>query len=188
VPEIGRPPCPRTFITLPNSPLPSSPISTNSRSNLPGCAYASREEHNPLSEVRLSCAPFSCSGFCSCPEVVCGCDCGRGRPVGEARLVTVDASDELDAVLLRLRWLGMLDLSGESLGGMRGGGSCQPTNPLIWVRDEAEGRIGTYGAWHLLLQLGSHPRSYSHFHSWRVRWHRCCSGVTTTPCRWPCWR
>src|SRR5258707_13253585 len=38
VPEIEKPPCRRTFITLPNSPLPSSPISTNSRSNLPGCA------------------------------------------------------------------------------------------------------------------------------------------------------
>jgi hypothetical protein len=48
--------------------------------------------------------------------------------VGEASVVDVDASDELDAVLLNERWLGMLDLSGESLGGIRGGGSCQPVN------------------------------------------------------------
>src|SRR6266567_8443498 len=124
------------------------------------------EEHNPLSEARLSCAQLSCSGFCSCPQTVCGRGCGRRRPVGEARVVAVDASDELDAVLLSARWLGMLDLSGECLGGMRGGGSCQPVNhevqnPLICARDEAEGRIGTYGAWHLLRQLGYHPHSYS---------------------------
>ena len=134
VPEIERPPCRRTFITLPNSPLPSSPISTNSRSNLPGCAYVSREELNPFSEVRLSCTQFSCSELCSCPQVVCGCGCGRRRPVGEARVVTVDASDELDAVLLSARWLGMLDLSGERLGGIRGGGSCQPVNHEVQIR------------------------------------------------------
>ena len=48
--------------------------------------------------------------------------------MGEARVVAVDASDELEAVLLSARWLGILDLSGESLGGIRGGGSCQPVN------------------------------------------------------------
>jgi len=133
VPEIERPPCRRTFITLPNSPLPSSPISTNSRSNLPGCAYVSREAHNPFSDARLSCAQFSCSEFCSCPQVACGCGCGRRRPVGEARVVAVDASDELDAVLLSARWFGMLDLSGESLGGIRGGGSCQPVNYEVQI-------------------------------------------------------
>jgi len=34
-----------------------------------------------------------------------------------AKVVTVDASDKIDAVLLRVRWLGVLDLSGECLGG-----------------------------------------------------------------------
>ena len=36
-----------------------------------------------------------------------------------------DASDELDAVRFEARWLGMLDLSGDIRGGIRGGGSCQ---------------------------------------------------------------
>jgi len=46
--------------------------------------------------------------------------------VGETNIVDVNASDELDAVRFDERWFGMLDLSGESLGGIRGGGSCQP--------------------------------------------------------------
>ena len=46
--------------------------------------------------------------------------------MGEGSVVTVDASDELDAVRFDVRWLGRLDLIGESLGGIRGGGSCQP--------------------------------------------------------------
>lgn len=46
--------------------------------------------------------------------------------MGEGSNVAVDASDELEAVRFKERWLGMLDLVGESLGGIRGGGSCQP--------------------------------------------------------------
>jgi hypothetical protein len=46
--------------------------------------------------------------------------------VGEAIIVVVDASDELDAVRFNARWFGILDFIGESLGGIRGGGSCQP--------------------------------------------------------------
>lgn len=45
--------------------------------------------------------------------------------MGEASVVDVDASDELDAIRFIVRWFGMLDLIGESLGGIRGGGSCQ---------------------------------------------------------------
>ena len=46
--------------------------------------------------------------------------------MGEGSIVTVDAFDELDAVRFKERWLGRLDLIGDSLGGIRGGGSCQP--------------------------------------------------------------
>lgn len=53
--------------------------------------------------------------------------------MGEASVVIVDASDELDAVLFSERWLGILDLSGESLGGIRGGGSCQPVNHEVRI-------------------------------------------------------
>jgi hypothetical protein len=54
--------------------------------------------------------------------------------VGETSVVAVDASDELDTVLFGERWLGMPDLSGESLGGIRGGGSCQPVNHEVRIR------------------------------------------------------
>jgi hypothetical protein len=58
VPEVEVSSCRRTFIAFPNSPLPNSPISTNSRSNLPGCARVSKEEPRPPSEARLSRTSF----------------------------------------------------------------------------------------------------------------------------------
>jgi len=73
VPEIETLFCRRTFITLPNSPLPSSPISTNSRSNLLGCVKFSKEL-SPLNNVQPPCASFPRNACCSCSEVVCDCD------------------------------------------------------------------------------------------------------------------
>jgi hypothetical protein len=179
VPEMGEQFCRRTFITLPNSPLPSSPISTNSRSNLPGCAYVSKDKPDSFREVHTSCAlsPRKC---CPCPRVNCVFVCWRR--VGEASVVADDPSEELDAVRLDARWLGMLDLSGESRGGIRGGGSCQPIIHQAYINRYAKpNKTGseTHGVCSLMWLWDYCPRSYSRLRLRPLRWHRYCSGATT---------
>ena len=58
-----------------------------------------------------------------------------------------DASDELDAVRFEERWLGMLDLSGDIRGGIRGGGSCQSVGPSTSVPVQVSKVINTHRVW-----------------------------------------
>ena len=101
------PPFPCTLMTFPNSPLPTSSISTNSRSNLPGCSSAKESDNRRLTRAGLG------------PRCRGASDDGT---VGEL-IVAIELDDDPEKDRGDDTLIAFLD--GESLGGILGLGSCQ---------------------------------------------------------------
>lgn len=102
-----------TLMTFPNSPLPTSSISTKSRSNLPGCSSAKESDNRRLTRAGLG---PRCRGVADDGTV--------DRFVGEL-IVAIELDDDPekdrgDDTLIALP-------DGESPGGILGLGRCQST-------------------------------------------------------------
>ena len=96
-----------TLMTFPNSPIPTSSISTKSRSNLPGCSSAKEFDNRRLTRVDLG---PRCRGALDDGTV--------GELIVAVELEDDPEKDRGDDTLIAL-------LDGESPGGILGLGRCQ---------------------------------------------------------------
>jgi hypothetical protein len=101
------PPFRCTLMTFPNSPLPTSSISTKSRSNLPGCSSAKESDNRRLTRAGLG------------PRCRGASDDGT---VGEL-IVAIELDDDPEKDRGDDTLIALLD--GESPGGILGLGRCQ---------------------------------------------------------------
>ena len=100
-----------TLMTFPNSPLPTSSISTKSRSNLPGCSSAKESDNRRLTGAGLG---PRCRGAADDGTVE--------RFVGEL-IVAIELDDDPEKDRGDVTLIVVLD--GESPGGILGLGRCQ---------------------------------------------------------------